>query len=114
MDYLPLAVLVSAGLVQGSGASMIKYAASYRHGAEVRRTRFVALMGCAFLLFLGGVPIYTYGVSLTKLSTAQPVFSATIFLATTVASLLLFKERLTIPQVIGMLAIIGGILMVMS
>lgn len=114
MDYYPLAVLVSAGLVQGSGASVMKYATLYRRRAGTGKSGFMLLLLLALLLFGCGFPIYTYGVSMTKLSTAQPVLSATIFLTTTLASVLLFRERLSLLQVLGMCAIITGILMVVA
>jgi len=114
MNLFPLLVLVAAGLVQGSGASVMKYATLYRKRARSRRLQFALLLGLAFAMFLCGFPIYTYGVSLTKLSTAQPVFSATIFLTTTLAAVLLFEERLSVLRAVGMAAIIGGILMVMA
>ncbi|MCL4466019.1 MAG: EamA family transporter [Chloroflexi bacterium] len=100
--------------MQGSGASVIKYATLYRRRQESRLAGFVLLMGLAFLLFGCGFPIYTYGVSLTKLSTAQPVFSATIFVTTTLASALFFRERLSLLRLAGMAAIIAGIVMVIS
>ena len=114
MNFFPIVVLVSAGLVQGSGASVMKYATIYRRRPDTGRIGFMLLILFAILLFGCGFPVYTYGVSLTKLSMAQPVFSATIFITTTLASTLLFRERLSLLQVLGMCGIVVGILMVVA
>ncbi|MHB1005901.1 MAG: EamA family transporter [Chloroflexota bacterium] len=112
MDIASLLVLVGSGLVQGAGSVLLKYATLYEKGAGGSQAPFLALMGLAMVLFTVGGLLFARGLARMRLSVAQPVFSATIFLMVTACSVLVFHEQLSALQLAGMATILGGILLV--
>ena len=112
MDIVSFLVLVGSGLVQGSGSVLVKYATLYRESANTSQSGFILMIALAMILFTTGGLLFARGLSRMKLSVAQPVFSATIFLMVTACSVLVFHEQLSILQLAGMATIIGGIVLV--
>ncbi len=69
-------------------------------------------MALALLTFGAGFPLYTLGLAKLRLSTAQPVFSASMFISTALIAALLFKESIGIAQLLGIGLILSGILVI--
>lgn len=111
MDIFSLLVLFGSGIIQGMGSVLVKYA-TLQGDAGTGQALFFSLVGLAMLLFTAGGLLYVRCLSRVRLSVAQPVFSATIFLVVTSCSVLIFHEQLTTFQLAGMATIIGGILLV--
>lgn len=110
-DVAALLVLVGSGLLQGLGSVLVKYATAFGAG-DRGGGAFVAIIGLAMVLFTIGGLSFARGLSRLKLSIAQPIFSATIFLMVTLCSVVLFHEQLSALQLAGMATILGGILLV--
>jgi multidrug transporter EmrE-like cation transporter len=112
MNPLSFFVLAASAIVQASGSALMKYASAFNAGPNPDRARFFAFMGLAMVLFCCGFPLYVAGLSRLKLSVAQPIFSASMFVATTAIALLFFKEAMGPLQFLGIALILSGIALV--
>lgn len=79
-----------------------------------KNRRRVLLIAITFLLFGVSFPLYAIGLSGIDLAIAQPVFSASIFVATITLSVLLFHERINLQRIAGVAVIIAGIITVIA
>lgn len=97
-------------------ATMKKASALPKEKTEVlgKRQGKVLLMTITMILFTVSFPLYAVGLSGINLSIAQPVFSASIFVATIVLSVLIFHERVNVQRIAGISVIISGIITVIS
>jgi multidrug transporter EmrE-like cation transporter len=114
VSILSILLVVGAGAINAAGSSLMKYAMTYRSGAGHNGTVFALIMIVAMGLFGGGFPLYAIGLSRTRLSVAQPVFSATAYLSVTLVSVLLLKEAFAPIKLAGLAAIVIGMLVVAS
>jgi multidrug transporter EmrE-like cation transporter len=69
-------------------------------------------MLCAMMLYGGCFPLYAIGLSRSRLSSAQPVFSATSFLSIALIAILFFNESLAPLKLAGLVVIVAGMVMV--
>lgn len=99
--------LVIAAIMQALAMSLLKIATGNKRKNGLTR-------GGAALLFAISFPIYMRGLSALSLSVVQPVFSATMFLATILFSVLFLKERVSTRQVTGGIVILFGIVVVLQ
>jgi Membrane transporters of cations and cationic drugs len=112
MNIAPFAALAGSAIVQASGSAVMKLATAANAGPAPNRGRFLLLAFAAMALFGCGFPLYMVGLSKLKLSVAQPIFSASMFLATTGIALVFFREAMGLRQAIGLALIVGGIALV--
>ena len=112
MELDSLLVLIGSGLIQALGSVLVKYATLPGQAESASRSWFFLEVGLAMILFTAGGLLFARGLARLRLSVAQPVFSATVFLAVTLGSVLLFHEQLSPFQLAGMATIIGGIVLV--
>lgn len=99
MKLKSLLLITTAAFVQACGAALLKSAISGKQ---------YLLIALAMAVFCGGFSLYYKGLSKLRLFIAQPLFSATMFLSTTLISLLCFKDSISVHQVSGIICIIGG------
>jgi multidrug transporter EmrE-like cation transporter len=109
MNPLPFAALAASAVVQASGSALMKYATSFKAGPFQSQPKFLAFTAAAMVLFGCGFPLYMVGLSRLKLSVAQPVFSASMFVVTTIIAMTFFRESIRAGQVVGLALILGGI-----
>jgi drug/metabolite transporter (DMT)-like permease len=102
--------LVIAAIMQAIAMALFKIAAD--NGREKAR-RNGLLRGGAAVIFAISFPIYMKGLSALSLGVVQPVYSATMFLATIIIAALLLKERVALRQVMGGIVIVFGIVIVL-
>lgn len=103
--------LIAAATMQALAMALFKIAS----GNDGRKQRKNGLTrGGAAVLFATSFPIYMRGLAALSLSVVQPVFSATMFLATILISAFLLKERVGARQVTGGIIIILGIIVVLQ
>ncbi len=112
MNFPPFLLLVGAGLLNALGTSAMKYATAYKKADGASTLIFYLLIAGAMALYGISFPIFATGLSRVRLSIAQPLFSATTFATATAVSLLLLKETISLPQALGMGAILAGIILV--
>lgn len=105
-------ILIAAEVTQALGSSILKYAMIYRKSPNPNTLAFWLIVLLALVCFGGGFPLYASSLARMKLSVAQPVFSATMFVLVTCISFIFFKETITALRIIGMVVIIIGIVMV--
>jgi multidrug transporter EmrE-like cation transporter len=94
MNFVTALIIVAAGIINAGGSSLLKYATIYKGSPNARTALFSVLIAAAIALFTGGFPLYAMALSRAKLSAAQPVFSATTYIATFIVSLLILREPL--------------------
>jgi multidrug transporter EmrE-like cation transporter len=114
MSLLLAFLIICAGIINAAGSSVMKLATSFRSGPHQSMPAYYLLMALALCLFGGSFPIYASALSRAKLSVAQPVFSATSYLAVTLVSLLLFREPFAPLKVVGLAVIVVGMVLVVS
>ncbi len=114
MNITSIALIVGAGVINAAGSSVMKYAMTYRAAPDPSMVRYWLLMLCAMMLYGGCFPLYAIGLSRTRLSTAQPVFSATSYIAIALIAMLFFNEALAPLRVAGLAVIIVGMVMVVG
>lgn len=114
MNLVSIVIIVAAGLINAAGSAVLKFGFAYRNAANSSVLIYWLIMLGAMLLFGGCFPLYAIGLSRSKLSTAQPVFSATSYVSIAVVSILFFKEALVPLKVAGIAAIIVGMVMVVG
>jgi multidrug transporter EmrE-like cation transporter len=107
-------VIVAAGVINAGGSALLKYAMVYKNSPHPTQAIFYLLLVTAMAMFGGGFPLYATALSRAKLSTAQPIFSATTYLATILVSLLVLKEPLAPLKIAGVAVIIAGVTLVAS
>jgi multidrug transporter EmrE-like cation transporter len=112
MNLVMTLIIIAAGVINAAGSALLKYAMIYRSGQNARVALFYVLIVLAMGLFAGGFPLYATALSRAKLSAAQPVFSATTYVATFLVSLLILKEPIVPLRVAGIAVIIAGITLV--
>lgn len=114
MNYKAILTIVIGGCIQAIGAAILKFSSSMfqnpGHPVIFAVLGFIA----AILLFCCGFSLYSRGLSILKISIAQPVFSSTLFLFTTLISLLIFKDKMAVHQFAGLFTIIAGVIVVIS
>ena len=98
-------------LFQAGGSSLIKYGMALLKADPMNRIYFLVFAG-ALCLYLLAFPLYALTLSRLKLSVVQPVGAGSIFLYTIVISIVFFSESLTLLKAGGILAIVGGIILV--
>lgn len=109
-NILSFVYLIVAAVMQAFAMALFKLAA----GNDKEKQRKKGLVrGGAAALFTTSFPIYMKGLSALSLGIVQPVFSATMFLATILISALFLKERIGLRQVAGGFVIIAGIVVVL-
>jgi multidrug transporter EmrE-like cation transporter len=114
MQPMSAVLIIVAGLVNALASSVMKHATNLKNSPAPDLPRFWLLMFLAMAMYGGSFPLYVMGLSRSRLSAAQPVFSATSFLAITLASLLFFKETLVPLKAAGLAVILAGIAMVVA
>ncbi len=114
MDILAMLVLLGAGLAPALGAVLLQWAVLYRRGSRAERRALCLLIGAALALFAGGFPLYAAGIARMPPSDAQPAFSATVLLTTSLAGVLLFEKMLSVLLVVGTAALAGAVLMLVA
>jgi multidrug transporter EmrE-like cation transporter len=114
VNFAVFLIIVAAGIVNASGSALLKYAMTYKTAAHPSMAVYYLLIIAALALFGGGFPLYATALGRTKLSIAQPIFSATTYLATLLVALLILKEPLVPLKIAGIAVIIAGITLVAS
>lgn len=111
-----LLLMISAIMQALAVATMKKASALAKEKTEVlgKRHSKILLMAITMILFAVSFPLYAIGLSGINLAIAQPVFSASIFVATIVLSVLLFHERVNVQRIAGISVIISGIITVIA
>ncbi len=112
MNIFLFLMIVGAGAVNAGGSALLKYAMTYKAGEHPSMTLYWLLVAAAMALFGGGFPLYAAALGRARLSIAQPIFSATTYLATLLVSLLILKEPLAPLKIAGLAVIITGITLV--
>lgn len=103
--------LIVAAIMQALAMALLKMATGNDNRKHSNKG-FVS--GGAVVIFSASFPIYMRGLSALSLSIVQPIFSATMFLATILISAILLKERVNVRQVTGSIIIILGIIIVLQ
>ncbi len=114
MNYKAIVTIIFGACIQSSGSAILKYATSMIKSQYHNNTYCALGFIAAILLFCCGFPLYSRGLSKLKISIAQPVFSSTMFLVSTLISLLVFKDKIAVHQIAGLFAIIAGVTVVIS
>jgi Membrane transporters of cations and cationic drugs len=114
MNYKAIVTIIFGGCIQASGSAVLKFATSMLKSQDYNIISCVFGFIAAILLFCCGFPLYSRGLSKLKISIAQPVFSSTMFLVSTLISLLFFKDKLAVHQFAGLFTIIAGVIVVIS
>lgn len=107
-------IIIAAGVVNAGGSVLLKYAMTYKATANPSTAMYYLLIVAAITLFGGGMPLYAAALGRTKLSIAQPIFSATIYLATVLVSLLILREPFMPLKIVGIAVMMSGIALVAS
>ncbi|HEX3029666.1 MAG TPA: EamA family transporter [Clostridia bacterium] len=106
-----LVFLIGAAVMQAFAMALFKVA----DGDAKEKTRRSGLIrGFAGALFGISFPFYMKGLSALSLGVVQPVYSASMFLATMIISASLLKEKIGLRQVSGGMIIIVGIVIVLQ
>lgn len=100
--------------MNAAGTSVIKYATIYKKLDNPSMAVYYLLFVGAMALYGTSFPLFATALGRIKLSVGQPIFSETTFLVSTLVSLLVLKENISLQQGIGMFAIIAGIILVLS
>ena len=114
MDYKAIVTIIFGACIQASGSAILKFATSMLKSQGYNIPFCVFGFISAMLLFCCGFPLYSRGLTKLKISIAQPVFSSTMFLVSTLISLLIFKDKMAVHQFAGLFAIIAGVIVVIS
>ncbi len=114
MNLSNTALIVSAGLINAAGSSVMKYAMSYRTTPAASTAVYWLLMLAAMTLYGGCFPLFAIGLSRSRLSVAQPVFSATSYVAIALVALFFFREAFAPLKIAGLVVIVAGIVMVVG
>lgn len=114
MDIVFILLLVISAIGQAAGSALLKYATSFKTGERKNKFKFRLFAGLSMLAFFLSGPLYALGLSRMSLSVAQPVFSAVMFLTTTLISILIFKDVIKRHQAAGIAVILAGIIAVIS
>lgn len=112
MNPLTVLIVVGAGVINAAGSALLKYAMVYKSGAQASMPVFSLLVAAAMVLFGGGFPLYATALARARLSIAQPVFSATTYVAALAVSLLVLREPIVPLKIAGIAVIIAGITLV--
>jgi multidrug transporter EmrE-like cation transporter len=104
-----LLALFLAAVINASGSALFKLASQSKALAV---PRYWFLFAAAMFCYMGCFPLYAMALSRLKLSLAQPLFSGLSFLTVTAFSLLIFRERIGVAQIIGMSLILLGVVVV--
>lgn len=114
MNYKAVITVVFGGCIQASGSAVLKLATLMLKSPEHSITLCVLTFIAAMVLFCCGFPLYSRGLSKLRISIAQPVFSSTMFLVSTLISLLAFKNQMAAHQFAGLFTIIAGVIVVIN
>lgn len=114
MNYKAIVTIIFGACIQASGSAILKFATSILKSQNHNITLCALGFTSAMLLFCCGFPLYSRGLSKLKISIAQPVFSSTMFLVSTLISLLIFKDKMAVHQFAGLFTIIAGVIVVIS
>lgn len=111
-----LLLIISAIMQALAVATMKKASELTKEKTEALGKRYgkILLVTITMILFTVSFPLYAIGLSGINLAIAQPVFSASIFVATIVLSVLLFHEKVNVQRIAGISVIISGIITVIS
>lgn len=112
MKIIPYAMLAAAAAINAAGSGLFKYAALVKKGPGSPAFAYWLLLLAAMACYGACFPLYAVGLSRLRLSVAQPIFSAFSFAVTALIAVLLFGERLNLQQILGIAAILGGIVLV--
>jgi len=112
MNIANLLIILAAALINASGSAVMKYAASFKTAAVPNMTAYWMYLLLAMMLYGGCFPLFAIGLSRTRLSVAQPIFSAMSYVAVLAASLLFFHEPFAPLKAVGIAVIIVGMAMV--
>ncbi len=107
MNWKSFGLIIAGAIVQAIGVAMLK---STMNSPD----KNIISMGLAFVFMIVGFPIYNIGLKKIKLSVAQPLFSATLFLTCTLLSLVVLHEAIYVNQIIGIIIILAGVAIVIS
>jgi multidrug transporter EmrE-like cation transporter len=114
MNIVNVVLIVSAGIINAAGSSVMKYAMTYRAAPGAAMPVYWLLMAGAMVLYGGCFPLFAIGLSRSRLSVAQPVFSATSYVAIALVALLFFKEAFVPVKAAGLAVIILGMVLVVA
>lgn len=103
--------LIVAAIMQALAMALLKMSTGNDNRKHSKKG---FIKGGAVVIFSASFPIYMRGLSVLSLSIVQPIFSATMFLATILISAILLKERVRVRQVTGSIVIILGIIIVLQ
>lgn len=111
MKSKALAIIVLGGVLQAIGSAALKYSTTMLKISD-NRSLSIAGLAVAILLIFCGFPLYKKGLAKLKLSLAQPVYSTTLFLTSTLISIVIFHDPLHIHQIAGLVIIMLGVFVV--
>ncbi len=106
--------IIFSAIMQGLAIAFMKKAAMQKHNKNNRSKSHLIYFTLCGILFFISFPMYTIGLSALNLGIAQPTFSAVIFVTSSVLSILIFKEKINIRQIAGIVVIVSGIVTVIS
>lgn len=111
MNKKSIGIVILGGCIQASGTFILKLSTSM-----LKNNNHFGILGfaLAILLFCLGFPLYSKGLTQLKLSIAQPLFSSTLFLVSTLLSIFILNDKMQIHQFAGIVAIIAGVVIVIS
>jgi small multidrug resistance pump len=114
MNLINALLIVAAGVINAAGSSVMKYSMTYRTTAHASQPLYWLLMTGAMMLYAGCFPLFAIGLSRSRLSVAQPVFSATSYITIAVVALLFFKEAFAPLKAVGLAVIVFGMVLVVG
>jgi multidrug transporter EmrE-like cation transporter len=111
MNWLALASLALAALMNSVGTALLRYVSVYKAKPDHSTSTYWGLFVLAFLLFGGSFPPYTYGLGKIQLSLAQPVFALGTYIFVALIAVFFFSEAYSPLKVAGLCAIFAGVVM---
>ncbi len=112
MKPIFILMLAGAGLINAAGSTVMKYASTLKTPGSPGRLSYWLLMLLAMSLYGGCFPLFAAALARTRLSAAQPIFSAASYIAVTAAAMLFFHEAFSPLKIAGLAVIVIGIVMV--
>jgi multidrug transporter EmrE-like cation transporter len=112
MTILSILSIALAAVMNAGGSFVLKYASTYKMTANPSTAIYYLIFAAALLLFGGSFPFYAFGLSRTKLSIAQPIFSVGTYLTVAVFAFFLLKESYSLIKTCGLAVIILGVIIV--
>ena len=101
--------IITAAIMQALAMALLKIVV-----IKYKKRKFKVILNAGVvMLFAFSFPIYLQGLITLSLNVVQPIFSATMFLATILLSAFLLKEKIRVRQITGGFIIIIGIVVVL-